>query len=246
MDGNIDVITALANSIRFQMLAPVAGGAPMFALNSCVAATRLLIDALDRTGIAGAVPVPVFVTVRNAEAATLLDKLDKTTDPDEREAIARQLEAGDGTTEGGPWSLGLGNPVDEEGRYLVPAGPLHVGHVVVGLGEMSLIVDPSIDQVDRPMKGISIPLPLLFQDAPDQLFTTPGSAQMWEDPSGTRFEYRRTRQHLYRTSPQWNRMHGVPGQSVGGLTTSSQAVTMDYSADYAHIVDAALADAGLA
>lgn len=162
-----------------------------FTPDSCVASTRIGIDALRAFGVL-ARPLPVHVRIFNQEMATLL--------------MAGIKPTGRHTadSEGGPWMVDLGNPVEGD--------PRAAGHVAIAIPALGLLLDPSIDQANRPHKNIRFPAgeTLLWKTGSEE-FPNPG----WEETRGTDegvvIVYEAVDAHRYRKSPNWRADSGLVG-----------------------------------
>lgn len=108
-----------------------------FRADSCIASTRIGLDVLDHFGIL-AEPLPVSVTIFNP---VMVEKYDEgMTLPQSKQEMEEWVRLY------GAWAIGLGHGGDQ--------GPLKwPGHLVM-LVEKELLVDLSIDQVNRPQRNI--------------------------------------------------------------------------------------------
>lgn len=139
-ERDAEVVAALIKVARPVILS-------MFDARSCIASTRIGIDALDYFGVQ-AVPVPLSIVVFNTEA---LEMLHAGKDLPEIQAEALKYDA---TDQGGPWTMGVGAEIENSNGW--------AGHLVVGLPQMRLLLDLAFDQVSRPLKGLTFTEPQLF------------------------------------------------------------------------------------
>lgn len=124
--------------------------------DSCIPSTRIGIDVLAYFGI-HAEPLPLFVLVINQDGVEMLNEGDKTLDDVGREALKRQA-----SDPGGPWTIGLGAPL--EARSGAGAAPgKWAGHLVIAVPERRTLIDLSVDQINRPLKGIMFKDPLVIE-----------------------------------------------------------------------------------
>lgn len=184
-----------------------------FSSESCVTTARVTIDVLDYFGVA-AVPIPVEVTIFNAEGAALLHSMfESSDDPATFAEFGRVLAAIPASAPGGPWSMGLG-VVDR------PGDP-GAGHVVVALPARGEFLDLSLDQASRPHKHMAL--------APQRLTGVPGAwfeeplevvafevAQAGSGPAEV--SYRHSPVCLYKRSPNWRRqVDGSPSPAFAEI-----------------------------
>jgi hypothetical protein len=122
--------------------------------NSCILSTRIAIDVLDHFGI-DAEPLVVRATVSNAVFARLCVEHGELPDG----PLMDRWEQ-----EHGAWVLGLGVPAPP-GTVPLPRG--WPGHLVAVV-QRRLLLDLSLDQVNRPERGIGLG-PLILPCRPDFL-----------------------------------------------------------------------------
>lgn len=149
-----------------------------FAAASCVASCRVARELLRAYGV-GARALQVEATVYNAAYATALEE---GSDPAAAEG-ARAVQLGADGAKG-------------DGRH-----PLHVALVL----EDGLL-DPSLDQADRPAKDIAVG-PSFFpwpSDADRDAFLT-GATVLWKRQDGLAVTYRVRRSRFFEDSPNWGR-----------------------------------------
>lgn len=116
-----------------------------YAPHSCVESTRIGIRALAAFGIS-AVPVPVEAFVYNPAAWVLW----RAGTP-AAEILRLTHEIAVGPTQ--PWVFGLGVAEEHRGGQLPKPG-WWAGHLVIGIRRANLVVDLSLDQVDRPVRSM--------------------------------------------------------------------------------------------
>jgi hypothetical protein len=131
-----DVLDALVGVARPIILSE-------FRKDSCIASTRVAIDALAYFGVK-AEPLPVIATIFNAEAAAILNGGGTL----EELAAAQQEKELD--EPGGPWSLAIGT-----GHSRNNDRPIWEGHLVAAIPDEQVFIDLSIDQAARPTKGMN-------------------------------------------------------------------------------------------
>lgn len=177
-----------------------------FRADSCIASTRIGIDALAYFGIR-AVELPVSVLVFNADAAALVSA--GVTLEDLRE----QTRAIPVERPGGPWTIGVGM-----GTGLPGAWP---GHLIVTVPEIGVICDLSIDQAARPQKD----LPL------ESYWTHVGDPAWWGQVEGAdpfvqvrgphgavlMVDRRLPDPYGYRSSPNWTKKPGSDRRPVARM-----------------------------
>lgn len=138
--SDADIVAALTKVARPVILRE-------FEARSCIASTRIGIDALKYFGI-NALPIPLRIMIFNSEA---LEMLQAGKDLDEIRTETLKYMA---TDPGGPWTMAVGAEIENSDGW--------AGHLVVGLPQMRLLVDLSIDQAHRPLKGLEFTEPLTF------------------------------------------------------------------------------------
>jgi hypothetical protein len=107
----------------------------------CIAAAAILIDVLDYFRLT-AKPLSVIATVFNPQMTERI----------EREGVPTREEAERDWFPRGCWALAVGTGDPEPGKW--------PGHLVATLGERVLL-DLTLDQADRPRRGIALPMPLV-------------------------------------------------------------------------------------
>lgn len=114
--------------------------------DSCVASTRIAIDALAYFGIA-AEPLPLTVTLLNAETVRLANE---GLSFDEIGKIQGQSKV---TDEGGPWGIAVGT-----GRSMKSKNGRKpwAGHLVATIAAEHILIDLSIDQATRTHKNMHL------------------------------------------------------------------------------------------
>lgn len=155
--------------------------------DSCIGSTRIGIDVLAYFGV-GSRPLPVEATLFN------------------RGGMKAAMEGR--MCEGDEWGVGLG--VDDDS--------CQVGHLVILLDEpvrdepdQVTFVDLSLDQADRPQKGIYA-APAVFTGSAKFLV---GDIWLEFPQSWGLIGYRRSANETYKTSPNWRR--GATEKKVTGL-----------------------------
>lgn len=129
-----------------------------FSADSCIASTRIAIDVLDYFGIK-ADRMPISIAVFNQEAVTELASGTTMVNLHNKMATISVEEPG------GPWSVGVGSG----------AGTGWAGHLVATIPDAGILIDLSIDQGNRPHKGLDLgPYAAIIED-PD----------WWADPTKT-------------------------------------------------------------
>jgi hypothetical protein len=165
-----------------------------FNADSCTATAHVTLNALDYFGIP-AKPVGVSVLIVNADAAQQVsdylnehgaDRID-----DAMNALATHMRDIAPETPNTPWTLGLG--VQEPGQD-------GAGHVVVTADDTWLL-DPSLDQANRPLKNMYLE-PLLLHE-PDLGTLETGGTLVTTTPEGCVLVYRRDPRDLYLGSPNF-------------------------------------------
>lgn len=175
----LDALTEVARPLILEHFNP----------DSCIASTRVGIDALAYFGMRGE-PLPVTGVLFNPEAMNLLQQGMSMDD------LKKQMDAIPADADGGPWSLGLGVGTQQPGAW--------AGHLVVALPQQHAVVDLSADQASRPHKNMPVqPYHVVIEDPewwegtqPMATFTTAnGTALILDrrtaDPDG------------YRLTPNW-------------------------------------------
>jgi hypothetical protein len=120
-----------------------------FRADSCIASTRITIRVMREFGIF-AEPLSVIFIVGNAEwRRRIIENQEPWPDPKD---IYKWCEMT------GAWSVGVGNGRKREGGW--------PGHLVAYLPKHNFIIDASIDQANRPAKGIILPPVLIAQISP--------------------------------------------------------------------------------
>lgn len=162
----------------------------IFGPESCVASVRILIDVLDYFDVY-AEPLSVRMVATNAEMVQ--HRKDNFIGVDLRKVTKRTI--------GGPWSVDLGIHTNQQGA----------GHVVAWLPGQDLMIDPSIDQAERPHKSI-VELPKVYTRRPPFEMVS---------NTGTVIRYTISDQESYKDSLNWRRRStyhrkGVFKKIVGG------------------------------
>jgi hypothetical protein len=146
---------------------------------SCVASARVLIDCLTYFGIK-AEPYPVTAFIINGVGREMIEAGDSL---EEVYQIAMEHTVEDPE---GPWTVGLGH---DDGD------PEGAGHVVVYLPEKDAFMDISLDQINRPHKGIDFP-PMVMSGRPDETLS-------FVDDNGAAIIYYPDPPGRFQKSPNW-------------------------------------------
>jgi hypothetical protein len=124
-----------------------------FRRDSCIASTRIGIDALAYFGVS-AIPVPLRVWVFNQR---VLELVEQGASMDQIGELVRGVQS---DALGGPWSMMIGAKVDGSDGW--------AGHLMIGLPCFHTLVDLSIDQASRPRKDLVFDEPLVFSLPKDE------------------------------------------------------------------------------
>jgi hypothetical protein len=150
-------------------------------------------------------PYAVEVAVFNQEARQILES-------DGLEAVAEAVHARSTKETGGPWTLGLGLNKNAEGG---------AGHVAVGIPNMSVLLDGSIDQASRPHKNILLE-PFAVHIPETGFFSHPDAQCGFTtvvDGHETSLVYTRNPANRYTRSPNWRRQFdGKPSRVFHTIT----------------------------
>lgn len=117
----------------------------MFNKDSCIASTRIAIDALRYFGIA-AVPMALSATIYNACAVEEFGQGEAITSIANFQSALRVNEPS------GAWSVMIGTGLSEKD----PNNPTWAGHLVAVIPETTVLIDLAIDQASRPSKSIDL------------------------------------------------------------------------------------------
>jgi len=155
-----------------------------FRSDSCIASTRITIRVMREFGIA-AEPVSVNYIVGNPEWARRI--IDQQEPWPARESLFKWCE----TT--GAWSVGVGNGEEREaaGRDIL----------IAYLPKHRFLIDASIDQANRPAKGIVLPPVLLSPDVPPRFLT--GEMSLEARIQGMYLQYVCVPNETFRKSKDW-------------------------------------------
>lgn len=175
----LDALTEVARPIILEQFNP----------DSCIASTRIGIDALAYFGLRGE-PLPVSALLFNPEAMDLLQH--GTT----MEDLKAQMDLIPADGEGGPWSLGLGLGSQQPGAW--------AGHLVVALKQHHTIVDLSADQASRPHKNMPVQPYHVTIDDPDWWSgTQPAATFTTSNGTALILDRRSPDPDGYRRTPNW-------------------------------------------
>lgn len=156
----------------------------------CIATTRALRDVFKHFGY-DAYPVAVSVAIVNARMARILkEHIHIPVDYCERLAFFEREDA---------WGLGIGI-----GDPLPGYGPAHGfdGHLVLRV--MQTLVDASLQQADRPQKGISLGSLIAYEPGREFFRDHINRPESRVIVNGCELTYRCTFDASYRQSPDWN------------------------------------------
>lgn len=179
-----------------------------FRKDSCIASTRIGIDALAYFGVK-AVPVSLQMLLFNREAVELLNS-GKTL-----EEIAAFVRERGLNEEGGPWTMGVGADLGRPGGW--------AGHLVVGVPAANLLVDLSIDQVSRPHKGLVLDEPAVLQ-VPETWWTGETDMVQFTNPNDGSMIFLDQRESMlpdrdgYRKTSNWKGRAGGSEAPVRAVT----------------------------
>jgi len=187
-----------------------------FTPDCCIATCRVLRKAFNVFGYdAEAVPVSVFIFNENM-AGLLKDGVSIPTDRSARKELL------DGT---GAWSVGITRQSAEVGAPVV--GGRFGGHLVLRV--MNTLVDASLQQADRPERGIVLPPLLSFVPQKPIFFTqkkTRGK-RCGVSVNGCEIVYERLKDYSFRKAPDWLR-GGSPYTDVTSSIVSQTVNRLNY------------------
>lgn len=161
--------------------------------DGCIAAARVTLDVLNFFGLP-AEPIVVEVVLINQALRALRERLGRMPSLQEQQTL-------DPTC----WGVGVGQEDTE--------GPGWAGHLVTLVSpapEYSVLLDPTLDQADRPHKQIIAPPVVLCAVGPEFLAGThelAGEIQL----GGKAAYHRRLTYEPYETSPDWYDPHRYDG-----------------------------------
>lgn len=185
-----------------------------FRADSCIASTRIGLDVLAYFGVR-AEPLALSVLIFNTAAIELLEG------GMHMNELAEVLHDIPVSREGGPWSMGLGLGGDPEPNKWA-------GHLVISLPYVRTMLDLSIEQANRPHKGLHFDRPIMWFVADNEWWAGErllSEPMMYandetderimvmfdrEDRNGTFRDYRQT--------ANWNRRSSVPGDVFKPIT----------------------------
>lgn len=112
--------------------------------DSCIASTRVAIEVLRYFGL-NAEPLPLLVLAFNAEAARMIEE-----GADLPTVHAETLKYSTDDP-GGPWTIAVGT--GRQARHSGDEG--WAGHLVAAIPDLKVVIDLSIDQINRPHKTMN-------------------------------------------------------------------------------------------
>jgi hypothetical protein len=190
-------------------LAPVARSVMLehFTPNCCVATCRVLRRVFQHFDY-DAEPVPCFVYAFNAAMVKLLSTGIRF--PEDQKERSRFFALF------GAWGVGI-IPASSAGNEKTHFG----GHVVLRVNR--LLIDASLQQVDRPEMKLHVPA--LIAAEPAQEFFLPAHGQRFEHNlrSGTQIVYQRSANYSFRFAPDWQRKGSPYVDAISKIINETKA-----------------------
>lgn len=188
------VLDAMQPVVRREMLKE-------FTPDCCIATTRVLKRALAVFGIE-AEPVAVGVRIYNAAMRRLLNRAPLPTDPRKKERLLALT---------GAWGIGI-CPHGNEERF--------GGHLVLRVG--SLLVDASLQQAERPNKGILLDPLVVAKPHPAFFAPKQYGEEFGIDIHGCLVVYERIRDESFRRAPDWLRTGSPYTDVLRGIVSATK------------------------